>query len=416
MSKANDKLTTTGWPGEDPWGKSGAIAPVQAFEGVVFAFGEEPELLELTDVEIFRVGKWNGDDYNEADLDEMVTNFEHVGFRPPIKLGHAEKSGDPAFGWVRSIKRQGDRLVASFMDLPRTVFDAIQRRGFDAVSSEIFWNLKRGDKTFRRALKAVALLGAETPAVSNLKPLRESFTDEDLSLVHVYALPGYTDTDEEKSMTDAEKKAIEDLKSELAATKKHSEELAAKLKAAPKKTEEGDLAIKLNAMREEIETLKKSKGEIEEVTRKERIEAKCASLKVPAFRSHVHALYDLATRAYAQEDLRAVKFAIADDDGKMVARDTDPVKVIDDLVSGINKVMDSVFLHQHSDRIDHNAFGLDGEQDEGRDPGIVVDEKARAYMASNKVDDYQVALHAVLADPENKQVATAYINRGGRAN
>jgi len=123
-------------------------------------------------VEIFRSGAWNGDEYSNADLDDMVRNFDRVGFQVPITLGHQKEPGAPAYGWVKHIRRVGDKLVADFRDLPKKLVDMIRQGRFGATSAEIFWNLERNGKKFRRVLKAVALLGAETPAVSGLAPLQ----------------------------------------------------------------------------------------------------------------------------------------------------------------------------------------------------------------------------------------------------
>lgn len=126
----------------------------------------------ISGVEIFRVGTWKGDRYDVADLDEMVANFDKVGYRVPVKLGHKEESGQEAYGWVERVRRVGDRLVADFVDVPAALFAKIKARAYDAVSSEIYHNVERGTQRFRRALKAVALLGAEIPAVAGLAPLR----------------------------------------------------------------------------------------------------------------------------------------------------------------------------------------------------------------------------------------------------
>ena len=124
-------------------------------------------------VEIFRTGKWNGDNYSESDLDAMVDAYNEVGFRPPLKLGYDKKPGARAFGWVQNPRRVGDRLIADFVDIPKEIYETIRQRGYDAVSCELYWNLERGGRTFARVLKAVALLGAEIPAVAGLRPLRE---------------------------------------------------------------------------------------------------------------------------------------------------------------------------------------------------------------------------------------------------
>ena len=74
-------------------------------------------------------------------------------------------------------------------DLPDKLAAGIKDHRFDSVSPEIFFNLTRNGEKFRRALKAVALLGAEIPAVAGLKPLRESDLFNDGSEFHVYTMP-----------------------------------------------------------------------------------------------------------------------------------------------------------------------------------------------------------------------------------
>lgn len=126
----------------------------------------------IKNVQIFKVGKWNGDSYSRDDLEDMRTNFYQVGFAVPVKLGHSERSGDMAYGWVANLKLESETLVADFTDVGDELYGLIRDRRFDAVSAEIYWNLERNGRKFRRVLKAAALLGAETPGVSHLAPLR----------------------------------------------------------------------------------------------------------------------------------------------------------------------------------------------------------------------------------------------------
>jgi hypothetical protein len=130
---------------------------------------------ELRDAEVLRVGTWNGTPITEADLADMVAAFSRAGFTPPIKIGHGEESDAPAYGWVKNLRKAGDKLLADLVDMPQELHDRIKARRYDTISSEIYQNLKRNGETFRRALKAVAILGAQIPAVSGLKPLREHF-------------------------------------------------------------------------------------------------------------------------------------------------------------------------------------------------------------------------------------------------
>jgi hypothetical protein len=107
----------------------------------------------------------------------MVDAFTRAGFQVPLKQGHSDLVGERAWGWVTNLRRRGDVLVADFTDIPAELYAVIEQHGFDHVSAEIYWSFERNGTTFPRVLKAVALLGAETPGVANLMPLRESLHD-----------------------------------------------------------------------------------------------------------------------------------------------------------------------------------------------------------------------------------------------
>ena len=127
--------------------------------------------------EIMRPGTWNGNKFTSKDLEDIASAAPEVGYVPPLKVGHDESIGARAWGWVRNIRLAGEKLVADLMDIPESLAAVIRERGYDQLSAEVYLNLDRDGKRFRRALKAVALLGAEVPAVSDLKPLRELFAD-----------------------------------------------------------------------------------------------------------------------------------------------------------------------------------------------------------------------------------------------
>lgn len=134
------------------------------------------DLYNIPGVEIFSSGTWNGDTYTEQDLDEMVRAFEEnkQAVRPFLKLGHDDEqkllqsNGLPAAGWVDRLYRVGEKLLADFVDIPRLIYELIERKAYRKVSSEIYWNISIGEKEYSRMLGAVALLGAETPGVMNL--------------------------------------------------------------------------------------------------------------------------------------------------------------------------------------------------------------------------------------------------------
>ncbi|MGE3651558.1 MAG: hypothetical protein AB7G10_24725 [Reyranellaceae bacterium] len=128
-------------------------------------------LHEIHGAEIFKAGVWNGETTTVADLDAMVAAFNEVGFRPPLKRGHDRAEGQPALGWVSRIWRVGTSLFADIVDITPEVYAAIRRREYDNVSIEAFFNMRRNGRVFPMVLKALGLLGGQTPAV-DLMPLR----------------------------------------------------------------------------------------------------------------------------------------------------------------------------------------------------------------------------------------------------
>jgi hypothetical protein len=127
----------------------------------------------IRDVEIFRVGHWNGDNHSVADLEDMVSAFRHSNIEIPVKIGHAEKNGIQVFGTVTAVRRVGEKLLAD-IDVTSQLYRMIRSHRFDYVSPEVFHDLQRNGKHYTRALKAIAIVGSETPAVAGLAPLREA--------------------------------------------------------------------------------------------------------------------------------------------------------------------------------------------------------------------------------------------------
>jgi hypothetical protein len=80
--------------------------------------------------------------------------------------------GQPAIGWVEKVYKKGNKLLADFSDVPRTVYEAVKRKLYRTVSIELLFNVKRDNgQRFNNVLDAVALLGADHPAVNTLADL-----------------------------------------------------------------------------------------------------------------------------------------------------------------------------------------------------------------------------------------------------
>lgn len=214
------------------------------------------DLQQIKGVEIFSTGKWNGDNYTQDDLKEMVSAFEETkgGARPYIKLGHDPKQkllqadGLPAAGWIDRVYIQGDKLMADFVDIPSKVYALIKQKAYRKVSSEIFWNIKIGAKTYKRMLAAVALLGSDTPGVMNLSDILALYNQKDnfeklaqIDEIELYSLDLDLNKKENLNMkTEAELK----LEAELALEKKQKEANETQLKEfkAKQEADEKELA------------------------------------------------------------------------------------------------------------------------------------------------------------------------------
>lgn len=129
----------------------------------------------IKDVEIFATGTHNGETFTDKDLQEIVDATNALDFKPAIKVGHTDDSALPAFGYVENFRKVGNKIIGDFTNLTQEVYESIKQKRFGRVSVELYKNLRRDGKVFKKALGAVALLGQSIPGVSGLKPLYEMF-------------------------------------------------------------------------------------------------------------------------------------------------------------------------------------------------------------------------------------------------
>lgn len=200
---------------------------------------DEVKTHDISGVEIFSIGTWNGDGYSSTDLDAMAESFSALGdkLKPYLKLGHGEGQGLlksdelPAAGWVKGVRRMGNKLVADFVGVPRKIYQLLKAGAYKRLSVEIYPRLKVDGKEYRNALKAVALLGGETPAVQNLNdilalyaacgPVAAFSNNEDGAAVKVYEYnPALAGENGDKTMND-----LEAAKARIAALEKENADL-----------------------------------------------------------------------------------------------------------------------------------------------------------------------------------------------
>jgi monomeric isocitrate dehydrogenase len=76
--------------------------------------------------------------------------------------------------WMKELKGV-ESIMADIKDMPKTIYELVKNKAYKRISSEIYWNLKDASgQVYKRALKAIALLGGDTPAVGSLALRYES--------------------------------------------------------------------------------------------------------------------------------------------------------------------------------------------------------------------------------------------------
>lgn len=333
---------------------------------------EEKKVFEVDNVEIFKAGKWNGDEYTTKDLDDIVSAHNEVGniLKPYLKLGHNKDQkfmdGMPAAGWISNVRRVGDTLVAKLSNIPEKIYQLIQKKAYGRFSSEIYWNLNLSDKKYRRALKAVALLGADTPEVSTLDDFIALYTTDDFEKLAIY----------------------ENLKNEVqnmeAADRIH--ELEAQLKEYKVKAEaEKEYTLKINELDIEVKEYKEQLEGIktENETLKKDLEEKAYASKEFEIKNYLETKISEGKLMPAQLNQY---MALAMDDNVKKYSDIEGTgfDMVKSLLDNSEKVIDFNSQSEHKE-IDKKVYSNKDDQ---------LDSQIKKYMKDNKVN-YAEAFDAI---------------------
>ena len=321
------------------------------------------QTFNLNGVEIFSTGVWNGDRYSEKDLDAMIENFDDVGFEPPVKLGHNEEQselqdGQPALGYISKIYKVGSKLVADFKELPKKVYDAIKRGNYKRVSSEIYWNYKANGSTFNRVLKAVALLGADIPAVTNLESIEGLYSNMGTGEVKYHYNGKESEIMEEKH----DEVSVNKYEEEISQLRKEKEEVMKEYQAHKDEIKKTNIASYMESL--------KTEGKILPVQYKE-----------------VEALLSTATEEKV--------FSYSKDEKEVNLSQFELVKSI---LDNMPKVVEFAEISEEG--------GEPIVATEYDNAGVEVDRRAKLYISNKKAENYGEAIKAVLAD--DKELAEKY--------
>ena len=264
------------------------------------------ETFSIPRVEVFSVGTWNGDEYTVEDLNAMVDAFAETktGIPPFLKLGHSDEQelleGMPAAGWIDRLYVMGDKLMADFVDIPKSIYQLIMSKAYRKVSCEIFWNLKIGEKMYKRVLGAVALLGAETPGVMNLRDILsmyKKFSSNEPPKIYVdqslkLELPNQGE-ERKKKMEKTEKEIR--LETELEAQKQEAQKYSAELKVTSEELAD------LKKYKEQAEAEKAKLQAEAEVAKRDKFISELSTEKLctPGMKPYVEALLGEQKKSYS---------------------------------------------------------------------------------------------------------------------
>ncbi len=132
-------------------------------------------LLKNSWIEVFRSGKQtdsagNTKEWTNSDLDKIVENYNNQAkdkkHEAPIVIGHPETNA-PAFGWVETLKRQGDVLLAKLKQLTPQFVEWVKAGHYKKRSISLDGNYN---------LRHIGFLGAAAPAVKGLEDV--DFSEE----------------------------------------------------------------------------------------------------------------------------------------------------------------------------------------------------------------------------------------------
>jgi hypothetical protein len=122
-------------------------------------------------VEIFKTGvhtdsNGNTRTWSKQDLDHIASRYNPTVHEAPVVIGHPKENA-PAYGWVESLKREGDTLFANLKDLVPEFVDLLKRKLYKKRSVSIYPDI---------SLRHIGFLGAKPPAVKGLADIE--FSDD----------------------------------------------------------------------------------------------------------------------------------------------------------------------------------------------------------------------------------------------
>lgn len=124
--------------------------------------------------EVFKAGKYPQGTFTKKEITAIAKNYDPKFCEAPITIDHQQTG--PAYGWVENVKAEGEKLMVSFKEVPEAFEKDVNEGKYKKVSVELYRNLE-GKGAY---LKAVSFLGAATPQVKGLEPIKFMEAEADI--------------------------------------------------------------------------------------------------------------------------------------------------------------------------------------------------------------------------------------------
>ena len=127
-------------------------------------------------IEIFASGQHKAVDgkawaFDGQALDQIVQSYDFAANPAPVVVGHPTLDA-PAYGWVKGLQREGDKILADLDQVEPAFAEAVKAGRYKRVSASFYPPDHAGNPTPGSwHLKHVGFLGAAAPAVRGVRPV-----------------------------------------------------------------------------------------------------------------------------------------------------------------------------------------------------------------------------------------------------
>jgi cation transport regulator ChaB len=386
-------LKKAGWKKdkEGNWVKTGEQGNLTTMElALLEAYSQT---YELKDVEVFGTGEWNKHKITDEDLDNIVNGTNEIidKLKPKVKLGHddkqelLQKSGLPAGGWITKLKKVGNKILVDIKEVPKVLYDLIKNGAYKRISSEILYDYTEPStkKKYEKVLSAIAFLGADLPAITNLKDIAALYdADENANLI-IY----------EKQEKIKRKEVIYIMADGLKITEVDGKKFVAVEdfeKITKEAGENKDYKVKFET---EEKKAKEAEGKLNKISKEKReaeiktfIDTHCSEKDMRFLPKQKEVLMTLIG---STSDEKKIKFTVDNKEVELSQRE-----LLEKFIELQPNFSDKIFAE----------LSKGGEkEEEGKDKLTPEEKKVQKYMAEHKDVSYRDAVLAVLESTEEKK-------------